>query len=93
MFIKVIWFHQFVEEPVLLYSELDCERYEIRKIEFFRNNKVGFASEEIECADTALGSQPVPKLTEINKNNEFYGIEISKDEFEVIWKDTLDKLK
>lgn len=34
-YIKVIWMHSFDDEPTELYSEIDDERYETRKVEFF----------------------------------------------------------
>ncbi len=93
LYIKVIWFHQFHDEPVLLYSELDNERFETRKIEFYRDNQVGIAFEEMEFNSSMLGTEKVPDLIEINKNPEFYGVEISKEEFEIIWKDKLNQLE
>ncbi len=85
-YIKAIWFHNHSDEPVLLYSELDQMRYETRKVEIYRNNMVGYADNNIEFNSTALGDVPIPDIEEINKNNQFYVIEISKEEFEVVWK-------
>jgi hypothetical protein len=33
-YLKVKWIHPFPSEPIVLMSELDDERYEIRKVEF-----------------------------------------------------------
>jgi len=91
LFIKVIWFHQSADEPILLYSELDHNNFEVRKIEFFRNNKIGIANTDFE-KHSMLGQIEVPELTEINKDPEFYGMEISKEEFEIVWNESLEKL-
>ncbi|WP_369803510.1 hypothetical protein [Cohnella sp. OV330] len=91
LFIKVIWFHQEIEDPVLLYSELDQSKFEKRKIELFRNGKIGLADTELEL-NSMLGICEVPPLTEINMNPEFFGFEINKDEFECVWNDALQKL-
>jgi hypothetical protein len=34
-YLKVKWNRSFPDEPMLLYSELDRERWEVRKVEFF----------------------------------------------------------
>ena len=33
LYVKVRWDHEFVEEPVEVFSELDNDRYEVRKVE------------------------------------------------------------
>ena len=37
-YIKVQWIHNFEDEPILLYSELDSMRNEVRKVEVYKNN-------------------------------------------------------
>jgi hypothetical protein len=41
IYLKVKWNHSFSDEPVLLYSELDRKRWELRKIEVFPNGRMG----------------------------------------------------
>jgi hypothetical protein len=84
-YILVKWIQLFTDEPVLLYCELDESRYETRKVEVFRNGKMGFASEDEEFGSTRLGIDPVPEISEIEKDLEFEPKEISKEEFEKIW--------
>lgn len=38
-YLFVRWIHNFPDEPVLLYSELDKSRFETRKIEVFPDGK------------------------------------------------------
>jgi uncharacterized protein DUF6881 len=38
-YVRVGWKHQHPAEPVALYSELDDNRFEVRKIEVFRNGR------------------------------------------------------
>lgn len=92
MFIKVIWFHQNVEDPILIYSELNPSKFEIRKVELFRNGKIGIANAALEL-NSMLGICEVPSLAEINMNREFFGFEINKDEFECVWNEALQKVK
>jgi hypothetical protein len=92
LFIKVIWFHQFIDEPVLLYSELDQNRFEKRKVEIYRNYKIGIANDEFE-RHSMLGTFAVPELLEMNLDPEFYGMEISKEEFEIVWNESIKTLQ
>ena len=43
-YIKVYWMHDFIDEPIILYSELDEKRFEVRKIEIYRNNRIAYAT-------------------------------------------------
>lgn len=42
-YIKVKWVHPPNEYPVMLYSELDDRRYEIRKVEVFADGRMQYA--------------------------------------------------
>ena len=81
------WFHDFADEPCCIYSELDDERYETRKIEVFKDGTTTRAStEDLKTDPMALGDQPVPSLEEVNAYPEFHVEEIGADEFEDLWK-------
>ena len=85
-YIDVKWKHDFADEPVRLVSELGEGRYEIRKLEFFRDGTVGCAG-AAGCSElTELGIAPVPSLEAINDQSEFEGSEISKSDFEALWR-------
>ena len=84
-YISVVWKHNHRDEPVRLVSELDEERFEVRKLEFFRDGSVGFASKECDSARTRLGEVTVPPLAEINEDPEFEGVPITKSEFDQLW--------
>jgi hypothetical protein len=84
-YISVFWKHESNGDPVRLVSELDDERYERRKLEFFRDGTVGVASTEREDARTMLGIAPVPPLAQINEDPEFEGTAIGKSEFDGLW--------
>lgn len=64
--IDVLWEGRAFDEPWRLISLLDSQRFEIRKLEFFRSGEVGSANESHETSRTALGSVAVPPLEEIN---------------------------
>ena len=39
-YILLKWFHNFKNEPYLIYSEIDNQRYEVRKIEVYKNGTI-----------------------------------------------------
>src|SRR5258705_13531981 len=41
-YIRVRWKHALPDEPVELLSELDSESWEVRKVEVFRDGRLGF---------------------------------------------------
>jgi hypothetical protein len=84
-YVRVAWKHQHPDEPVILYSELDAHRFEVRKVEVFRNGRCGYASAEGESGGTKLGVLAMPELSEIAKDRQFEPIEISPEEFESVW--------
>lgn len=83
-YIKVAWKHEHRDEPVLLYSELDGERWEIRKVELFRDGSMAHADEYM-ADGSMLGLIPVPSMVEIASQPEFAPALIARDEFEDIW--------
>jgi hypothetical protein len=86
-FIKVGWLHSHPDEPILLYSELDKDRWETRKVEVFADGRIGFASETeaTPVTKTKLSLEPLPTLDEIALDPQFQPVEISKEEFEKVW--------
>ena len=84
-YIKVDWNHDFQDEPVLLLSELDSDRWETRKVEVFRDGRVGYASKEEEFGGTILGEKRTPSLFEIASDPQFEPVEITQEEFETAW--------
>jgi hypothetical protein len=48
------------DEPVVLHSALNVERFEIRKLEEFRDGQVGFAERFARTTSTRLGLAPNP---------------------------------
>ena len=86
-YVRGEWFHDFADEPRFFYAELDDERYELRKVEVFKNGKTVRASTEVLKRDpmAPLSDQPWPSLEEINAHEEFHAQEISAADFEDLW--------
>jgi len=83
-YIKVKWLHDFPEEPKLLYSEIDAERNEIRKVEIFKDGTMGYAAKNI-CFRSGLAGCAMPTVSEIAEDGQFKPELISREEFLEIW--------
>jgi hypothetical protein len=96
-YIKVRWIHADPDDPVWLYSELDSERWEIRKIEIFPDDTWTYAEQNESCGEIDLAECPTPPLSEIAEDPQFDPCEITKEDFEELWSKrkfaTLRKLK
>ena len=84
-YIRVKWIHSLPNEPITLLSELDDDRYEVRKLEIFRDGSAGRASGDASVGQTVLGELPIPSLDEINSDSQFQAEEITHSEFEAAW--------
>lgn len=49
-YLKVLWLHDFADEPVELLSEIGPDGYEMRKVERYRDGRLDFADETREPA-------------------------------------------
>lgn len=92
-YIMVEHIHTYDDLPVRVYSELDEQRYEVRKIEIFRDGSIGYAFDDIEVGPTGLGELPIPSLEEIAQDpyEIFFPKEITKEEFEKVWSEIVMK--
>jgi hypothetical protein len=84
-YLQITWIHDFEDEPVLLYSEIDNDRNEIRKIEVYKDDSFGLATKNYEFGGTRLSLEPIPKIDEIAEDTQFITKTISKKEFDTIW--------
>jgi Domain of unknown function (DUF6881) len=89
-YIRVEWKHEHPDEPILLYSELDEERWEVRKVEVFRGGGATYAWAKGSTGTTWLGERPVPTLAEIAADAVFVVREISRVDFEAVWDQALE---
>jgi Domain of unknown function (DUF6881) len=84
-YIRVEWHHSSPDNPIILYSEINDEGWEERKVEIFRDGPPGYASATEETRSTFLGLEPMPPISEIAADPQFEPREITKDEFEQVW--------
>lgn len=84
-YIKVKWLHMSPDTPVLLYSELDSDMWEVRKVEVYADGRKEFADHHERSGRAKLGIEPLPVLEDIAADPEFEPAMISADEFEIMW--------
>lgn len=84
-YICVKWKHAFTEEPSLLYSEVDENRWEHRKVEIYADGRRDYVSKYERKGLAGLSEEPLPPLAQIAKDPQFEPVEISKAEFEDVW--------
>ncbi|MAX37681.1 MAG: hypothetical protein CME33_14075 [Gimesia sp.] len=84
-YLKVEWLHSNKLYPILLYSELDEDRMEIRKVEQYRDGKFCFADHERATGDTQLSIEPLPSIENIASDPQFLPTQITHQEFEDVW--------
>ena len=83
-YLKVTWQHHHSDEPVEIYSEINEDRWEIRKVELFSDGTSTYASPFYHTGHTWLAEAPIPDLAEINSDSQFEGELINRRDFERI---------
>jgi len=84
-YIRIKWFHTYPDEPVEIYSEIEADGWEVRKIEIFRDGSSSYASSVKRVGTSGLAEVPILSLREINSDPQFQATEISRAEFEKLW--------
>lgn len=83
-YFAVRWVHSASEYPVLRLGEFDGAGWEQRKIDVYRDGRVGFADAHEE-RDAQLAPVPMPGLDAIAAETDSAPVEISREEFERFW--------
>jgi hypothetical protein len=84
-YIRLKWNHTNPDEPVYIFSEVEDDGKEVRKIECFRNGFCDIADADRRSGAAALTTLPLPDLKVLTRDPEFKGVEIPRDEFEEVW--------
>jgi hypothetical protein len=91
-YIRLKWNHTNPDEPVWIFSELDVNGREVRKIECFRNGFCDVATATGSSGTAALMTMPLPDLSVLAKRDpEFEPVVITREEFEEVWATRLYK--
>lgn len=80
-YVKYYWEYIDEETPVLIFAELDEERYSTRQADVFSDRHIEILGDKEEYVSEA----PYPSNDEINDMGEFKIFNISKSEFEHVW--------
>ena len=91
MFVKVKWHHDFEDEPVEIFSEVDNKGWVLRCLELFPDKSWGYSDGVVSALGTQLAKEPLPTLSEIAQDPQFVPEKITKEEFEELWKNVLEK--
>ena len=85
-YVRLKWNHTNPDEPVWIFSELDPDGKEVRKIECFRNGFCDIATASGSSGSAALMTLPLPDLSVLaHRDPEFIPLEITQEEFEEVW--------
>jgi len=84
-YLHVNWREHSPDAPVDIYSELDDERWEIRKVEVFPDGRLQYADDWESTGKTGLSEVPTPSIEDIAAQDPFTPEEIGQPEFERLW--------
>ncbi len=85
-YVKYYWDYIDMQTPILIFAELDEERYSTRQIEIFPDRHI----EYLGIHEAYVSEEPYDSNEEINNMGEFQIFNISQLEFETLWNPRLD---
>lgn len=85
-YLHVHWQHDAADAPVDIYSELDDERWEVRKVEVFADGTHHYADDWHSTGRTGLSEVPLPSFEELAVQRPLVPAVIDGAEFERLWK-------
>ncbi|WP_410592846.1 DUF6881 domain-containing protein [Amycolatopsis sp. lyj-23] len=84
-YLHVHWRHEAPDAPVDIYSELDEDRWEVRKVEVFPDGTLQYADDWRSTGRTGLSEVPLPSFEEIAAQQALTPAVIDGAEFERLW--------
>jgi hypothetical protein len=90
-YLRVKWVHTKPDYPVVLYTEVDDDGWEKRKVDVFADGKRGFAPPDDERFGTRLSIEPLPSIEEIGRDPQFEPSWITMAEFDEVWAKRSDR--
>lgn len=85
-YLHVRWQHDAADAPVDIYSELDDDRWEVRKVEVFPDGTRHYADDWRSTGRTGLSEVPLPSFEELAAQRVLTPAVIDGAEFERMWK-------
>ncbi len=84
-YLHVHWRHDAADAPVDIYSELDDDRWEVRKVEVFADGTRHYADDWRSTGRTGLSEVPLPSFDELAGQRVLTPAVIDGAEFEREW--------
>jgi hypothetical protein len=84
-YVHIQWNHELPDAPTDVYSELDADRMEVRKIEMFNNQSIGFAEAGRSTENTSLRPTPLPYVSVLNQDPKAMARDLDWHEFDDLW--------
>ncbi len=81
-YVKYYWKYIDKQTPVLIFAELDKDRYSMREVDVYSDRHMERLGEDEEY----VSDEPYPSNNEIDEMGEFKIFSISKQEFEEVWR-------
>lgn len=90
-YVLLEWSHKWDDEPVQIWSELDDQRCETRKIEVFSHGfRLTYDHEDPRSA-AGLADVPFPEdLRKLNAAGPFHASSVSQSDFEGLWSRSIE---
>lgn len=83
------WHHGFENEPIRIWTEIEADGWEIRKVEIYRDGSVDIAAVVdqllFETGNSVLSEAPIPSMAEVNSGRQFVATPTSSTRFEAVW--------
>lgn len=79
-------------DPAVLWSEVDDDNWETRKVDEYGDGRLDFAPAEPQIGSTWLSvTNELPSVEELNVGDEFRASEVTRAEFETVWRRALTR--
>jgi hypothetical protein len=82
---KVLWRHEYSDDPVVIYSEIDDDNRETRRVEEYRDGQLEYASSSLGSGTTRIADQPMASLEAMNAKPDFSASSIDAAQFDDVW--------
>jgi hypothetical protein len=84
-YLHVHWRHDAADAPADIYSELDDDRWEVRKVEAFPDGTLHYADDWRSTGRTGLSEVPLPSFEDLAGQDALTPAVIDAAEFERMW--------
>ena len=96
VYLKLYWIHKKNNLPYIIYSELDEDRFEVRKVYIYKDSKMLYVSKiEVSSSSIFLSDQVIPQIDIIersgNIDNIFKASIIKQSQFEDVWNKAIEQ--